>query len=68
VQTTSPPDKALLRPLSSSSKCHTTRPYFITLHLLVIIKGACRDLSKGTEKTPRKKNNHHNNTKLVTSR
>jgi hypothetical protein len=44
----SPPDKALPRPLgSSSSKGHATCQHFVTLHLLDTIKGACRDHSKG---------------------
>jgi hypothetical protein len=48
VQTTSPPDKALPRPLgSSTSKGYTTCQHFVTLHLLEAIKGACMDYSKG---------------------
>jgi hypothetical protein len=45
----SPPDKALPRPPGSfSNKDHTPYQYFLTLHLLETIKGACRDRSKGT--------------------
>jgi hypothetical protein len=47
----SPPDKALPRPLgSSTSKGHTTCQHFVTLHLLETIKGTCRDHSRGPEK------------------
>jgi hypothetical protein len=49
MQITSPPDKALPRPLGSSSKDHTTGPHFVTLDLLETIKGACGDHSKGTD-------------------
>jgi hypothetical protein len=60
-----PSDKALPRPLSSStSEGHTIYQHFVTLHLLEAIKGACRDHSKGRKK----KDNNHNNTKRDTSR
>jgi hypothetical protein len=52
VQTMSPPDKALLRPLGSfSNKDHTMYPHFATLHLLEAIKGACRDRSTKNDTT-----------------
>jgi hypothetical protein len=47
VQTTSPPDKALPRPLGSfSNKGHTTYQHVVTMRLLETIKEACRDRSK----------------------
>jgi hypothetical protein len=47
VQITSPPDKALTRPLGFFSNTdRTTYRYFITLQLLEAIKGACRDSSE----------------------
>jgi hypothetical protein len=50
----SPPDKALPRPLgSSTSEGHTTCQHFVTLHLLQTIKGACRDHSIGRRKRRR---------------
>jgi hypothetical protein len=48
VQTTSPPDKAFLRPRGSfSNEDHATYQHFVTLHLLEAIKGACRDRFRG---------------------
>jgi hypothetical protein len=63
----SPPDKALPRPLgSSTSKSHTTCQHFVTLHLLESIKEVCRDHSKG-EGNEKKKKNHDSNKKQDTS-
>jgi hypothetical protein len=47
-KTTSPPDKAFPRPRGSfSNEDHATYQYFVTLHLLEAIKGACKDRSRG---------------------
>jgi hypothetical protein len=65
----SPPDKALSRPRGSfSNKDHTTYQYFVTLHLLETIKGACRDRSKGRNKRKRETRTHEQVTLLDLAR
>jgi hypothetical protein len=64
------PCRHQIRPPEASrllhQQSHATCQYFVTLHLLESIKGACMDHSRKRKK--KKKKNHHNNVTQDTSR